>query len=182
MSKLKKQNPNPPKTLKERITLLEQALAEARKVLAALPKNTMNINDSILESLEQANGEQKSPPPLESLEQVNGQLEESPLDKIKKLEKVLATAQVNPFGTTDYSIFESSLDSKTMASLQDLAQRVGVNPWDSMPVLKKNLKTAFVQTNTQGTLKPRPQTKNVTLDPRDPKHLKVMQSLGMKVS
>lgn len=175
MSRLKKQNPNPPKTLKNRISFLEKQLADIQF--------TMNK----LQNLEQANGqdnsspEQKFSPPLESLEQVNGQLEETPIDKIKKLEKVLATAQTNPFGTTDYSIFESALENKTVASLQDLAQRVGVNPWDSMPVLKKNLKTAFVQTNTQGTLRERPPVKNTTLDPRNPKHLKVMQSLGMKV-
>lgn len=175
MPRLKKQNP---KTLKDRISFLEKQLADIQTTMNNL--NKLEQTNGAFQPLEEVSQAEKTSLPLESLEQVNGQLEESPLDKVKKLEKVLATAQVNPFGTTDYSIFESSIESKTMASLQDLAQRVGVNPWDSMPVLKKNLKTAFIQT-TQGTMKPRPPTKNVTLNPRDPKHLKVMQSLGMKV-
>lgn len=179
MSRLKKQNPNQPKTLKDRISFLEKQLADIQTTMNNL--NKLEQTNGAFQPLEEVSQAEKTSLPLESLEQVNGQLEESPLDKVKKLEKVLATAQVNPFGTTDYSIFESSIESKTMASLQDLAQRVGVNPWDSMPVLKKNLKTAFIQTNTQGTLRERPAVKNTTLDPRNPKHLKVMQSLGMKV-
>ena len=184
MPRLKKLNPNPPATLKERIALLEKGLEQSIQAMNKLAQSFEQANGqmSIASSIEDAQPQiENQPPPLESLEQVNGQLAETALDKIKKLEKILSTAQTNPFGTTDYSIFESSIENKTVASLQDLAQRVGVNPWDSLPVLKKNLKTAFIQTNSQGTLRERPKTKGVTLDPRNPKHLQVMQSLGMKV-
>lgn len=185
MAKLQKQNPNPPKTLKERITLLELSLAESQKQFAALSE-AMRINSNPtmnLSTLEQANGQSTNQPfPLNDLEIANGQVKETDIDRIKRLETVLCTAQTNPFGTTDFGIFEQSLDGMTMASLQSLAQRVGVNPWNSMPELKKDLKTAFVHTNSQGTLKQRPPTKNRTLDPKNPKDLKVMQLLGMKVA
>ena len=187
MARLKKQNTNPPKTLKERISLIEASLAESNKqlslVVEALSNPQEKIMKAVLETLEQTNGqatEQSSA--LDNLELANGQLQETELDRIKKLEQVLCTAQTNPFGTTDFGIFEQNLDGMTMASLQSLAQRVGVNPWGSMPEVKKNLKTAFVHTNSQGSLKQRPQTKNRILNPNDPKDLKVMQLLGMKVA
>lgn len=187
------------KTLKERITLLELSLAESQKQYAALlnapPNLSQEIKDTIiavlaaetkspmnLSTLEQANGQSAESSPLDSLELANGQVKETDLDRVKRLETVLCTAQTNPFGTTDYGIFEQSLEGMTMASLQSLAQRVGVNPWSSMPEVKKDLKTAFVHTNSQGTLKQRPPTKNRTLNPNDPKDLKVMQLLGMKVA
>lgn len=176
MARLKKQNTNPPKTLKERITLLELSLAETQKNFAAY--HSMNLS-----TLEETNGEVAvNPSALDNLELANGQLQETELDRIKKLEQVLCTAQTNPFGTTEFGIFEQNLEGMTMASLQSLAQRVGVNPWSSMPEVKKDLKTAFVHTNSQGTLKQRPPTKNRTLNPNDPKDLKVMQLLGMKVA
>ena len=176
MARLKKQNPNPPKTLKERITLLELSLAETQKNFATY--HSMNLS-----TLEETNGEVAvNPSALDNLELANGQLQETELDRIKKLEQVLCTAQTNPFGTTEFGIFEQNLEGMTMASLQSLAQRVGVNPWGSMPEVKKNLKTAFVHTNSQGSLKQRPQTKNRILNPNDPKDLKVMQLLGMKVA
>lgn len=200
MAKLQKLNPDTkPKTLKERITLLELSLAESQKQYAALlnapPNLSQEIKDTIiavlaaetkppmnLSTLEQANGQSAESSPLDSLELANGQVKETDLDRVKRLETVLCTAQTNPFGTTDYGIFEQSLEGMTMASLQSLAQRVGVNPWSSMPEVKKDLKTAFVHTNSQGTLKQRPPTKNRTLNPNDPKDLKVMQLLGMKVA
>ncbi len=203
MAKLQKLNPDTkPKTLKERITLLELSLAESQKQYAALLNGTLNpvqvaadtVKEALAEmklssdqsmnlsTLEQANGQSAEPSPLDNLELANGQVKETDLDRVKRLETVLCTAQTNPFGTTDYGIFEQSLEGMTMASLQSLAQRVGVNPWSSMPEVKKDLKTAFVHTNSQGTLKQRPTTKNRTLNPNDPKDLKVMQLLGMKVA
>lgn len=204
MARLKKQNPNSPKTLKERITFLELSLAESQKQYSALlnspPSLTQDVKDVIknilsdeknllsaqpmnLSTLEQVNGQSsEQPSALDNLELANGQLQETELDRIKKLEQVLCTAQTNPFGTTEFGIFEQNLEGMTMASLQSLAQRVGVNPWSSMPEVKKDLKTAFVHTNSQGTLKQRPPTKNRTLNPNDPKDLKVMQLLGMKVA
>lgn len=185
MAKLQKLNPDTkPKTLKERITLLELSLAESQKQYAALSEAVLNSKPimTTLETFEQANGQSAESSPLDNLELANGQVKETDLDRVKRLETVLCTAQTNPFGTTDYGIFEQSLEGMTMASLQSLAQRVGVNPWSSMPEVKKDLKTAFVHTNSQGTLKQRPPTKNRTLNPNDPKDLKVMQLLGMKVA
>lgn len=199
MAKLQKLNPDTkPKTLKERITLLELSLAESHKQFAILTEtikyaklsealdassdNQETKSPMNLSTLEQANGQSAESSPLDNLELANGQVQETDLDRVKRLETVLCTAQTNPFGTTDYGIFEQSLEGMTMASLQSLAQRVGVNPWSSMPEVKKDLKTAFVHTNSQGTLKQRPPTKNRTLNPNDPKDLKVMRLLGMKVA
>ncbi len=181
MPKLKKHSPaTKTLSLKERISLLENSLAETQKLIATLPN--MNSNQSILDSLEQANGETKSVlPSLESMEVASGQLAETSLEKVKRLEEALGTAKTNPFGTTDFEIFEQNLDGMTMASLQSLAERVGVSPHTSLPELKKNLKTAFVH-STKGNLRERPIPKNTSLDPRNPKHLKVMQLLGMKAA
>lgn len=168
-----------------------QALAESTKTISRLNAFLDKFESMNLSSLEQSNGqfaplsesssEEKTSSPLESLEQANGQLEESAMDRVKRLEKVLCTAQTNPFGTTEFSIFEQNLDGMTVASMQSLAQRVGVNPWGSLPVLKQDLKTAFIHSNKQGTMKPPPRVQGVKLDPNDPKHLKVMQALNMKV-
>jgi len=185
----------PTKEESEYLVTLEkynQALAESAKTISRLNAFLDKFESMNLSSLEQANGqfaplpeasnEDQVSSPLESLEQVNGQVEETELDKVKKLEKVLCTAQTNPFGTTEFSIFEQNLDGMTMASMQSLAQRVGVNPWSALPVLKTDLKTAFIHSNKQGTMKRPPLAQGVKLDPSDPKHLKVMQALNMKIS
>lgn len=170
-----------------------QALAESTKTISRLNAflDKFESQPMNLSSLEQSNGqfaplsesssEEKTSSPLDSLELANGQVEETAMDRVKKLEKVLCTAQTNPFGTTEFSIFEQNLDGMTVASMQSLAQRVGVNPWGSLPVLKQDLKTAFIHSNKQGTMKPPPRVQGVKLDPNDPKHLKVMQALNMKV-
>lgn len=168
-----------------------QALAESKEVIKRLNSFLDKFESMNLSSLEQSNGqfaplsesssEEKTSSQLESLELANGQVEETAMDRVKKLEKVLCTAQTNPFGTTEFSIFEQNLDGMTVASMQSLAQRVGVNPWVSLPVLKQDLKTAFIRSNKQGTMKPPPRVQGVKLDPNNPKHLKVMQALNMKV-
>ncbi len=192
MPRLKKSSPKIP-SLKDRIAQLEKSLADIQKqfsaehIISSVKDMMKEINqppqpmDITLDILEQANGQNiDKSSPLDSLEITNGELKTDPLDKVRNLEKALCMAKTNPFGTTDFSIFEQNLEGMTMASLQSLAQGVGVDPYTSYPVLKGALKTAFIHT-TKGSLKERPKPVQKTLDPRNPEHLKVMQSLGMKV-
>ena len=120
---------------------------------------------------------------LDKLELANGQTEEARLEKVKKLETLLGTASTNPYGTTEYAIFEDKIKQMTVADMQGMAQKLGINPFQSSPALAAALKTSFVQNSKQsmGAMREVPKVKNRQLDPRNPKDLAVMQSLGMKI-
>ena len=120
---------------------------------------------------------------LDKLELANGQTEEARLEKVKTLETLLGTASTNPYGTTEYAIFEDKIKQMTVADMQGMAQKLGINPFQSSPALAAALKTSFVQNSKQsmGAMREVPKVKNRQLNPRDPKDLAVMQSLGMKI-
>lgn len=120
---------------------------------------------------------------LDKLELANGQTEEARLEKVKTLETLLGTASTNPYGTTEYAIFEDKIKQMTVADMQGMAQKLGINPFQSSPALAAALKTSFVQNSKQsmGAMREVPKVKNRQLDPRNPKDLAVMQSLGMKI-
>ena len=81
---------------------------------------------------------------LESLDQANGKIEEkNSIQKTKELEAVLGINEVNPFGTSDASVFEDGLAQMNLTDMQRLAVRVGVMPSSNRTTLKNKLKRKF---------------------------------------
>jgi len=122
---------------------------------------------------------------LESLEQTNGklpeELEKDKLDKVRKMEQLFDTKSVNAFGTTELSIFQDRLKEMTLADLQNLAYKVGVDQHLQPAQLKNALKNAFIQASKSfgGGLREKPKAVNTYLDPKNEKHLKLMRMMGM---
>lgn len=159
-------------------------------ILAALESLTLSVGQLAekVSTLEAA----QSPAVLENLEIATGQLpndeEDSPpvskaskLDEVRKLEEVFNTKKVNPYGTTELEIFEERLKSMTLADLQNIAYKVGVEQGLQPAQLRKALKNSFVQASKSfgGGFRPKPQPVNTRLNPKDPKHLKWMQMMGV---
>jgi hypothetical protein len=136
-------------------------------------------------------GEKKSPPQeeikasttskLDNMEIANGR---EKIKEVADLETILNTRSTNAFGTTEYAIYEERLKGMTVADMQALAQKVGVDPFLDILRLKEGLKAAFVSAskNFGGALRKAPKPVNRQLNPRNPEDLKVMQMLGMQTS
>lgn len=101
--------------------------------------------------------------------------------KIAQLESIFATNKVNVFGTTDLTIFEERLKNITTPDLHALAAKIGVNPTEAEYVVKANLRSAFLQGKAQNGHREIPKPRNIPIDPSNPKHLKMIQALQMKV-
>jgi hypothetical protein len=141
------------------------------------------VKEAVKEALAtpaQASAEVKAAPKIEDYEFTNGKLDG---DKaVKTLEQALVIGSTNPFGTTEYAVFEERLKIMNMASLQDMCRKANLPALGSFPELRQTLKTAFIQRmGSSSGLKPMPTPKNIKLNPNDPKHLKMMQALGMKM-
>ncbi len=131
----------------------------------------------------------KAPITLEQLETVTGKLPEEEEEKtaeeklnhVRAMEEVFGTKKVNPYGTTELSIFEEKLKGMTYADLQNLAYEVGVSGNYQPPQLRKALKNSFVQASKSfgGGFRPKPVPVDSRLDPKNPKHLKLMRMLGV---
>ena len=122
-----------------------------------------------------ATGQLPEDKPAESLASRN-----SP-ERIKQLESIFATNKVNIFGTTDLTIFEEKLKNITTPDLQDLAMKAGVNPTEAEYVVKANLRGVFLNDSAQNGLREIPKPRNIPIDPKNPKHLKMIQALKMSV-
>ena len=158
-------------------------------ILAALESLSLSVGQLAekVSTLESA----QSPASLENLEITTGQLPDgeedlavskgSKLDEVRKLEEVFNTKKVNPYGTTELEIFEEKLKSMTLADMQNIAYKVGVEQHLQAPQLRKALKNSFVQASKSfgGGFRPKPQPVNTRLDPKNPKHLKLMQMMGV---
>lgn len=158
-------------------------------ILAALENLTLSVGQLAekVSTLESA----QSPASLESLEITTGKLPDdeedlavskaSKLDEVRKLEEVFNTKKVNPYGTTELEIFEEKLKNMTLADMQNIAYKVGVEQHLQAPQLRKALKNSFVQASKSfgGGFRPKPQPVNTRLDPKNPKHLKLMQMMGV---
>ena len=113
---------------------------------------------------------------LNNIEHINGKEFK---DKVLELEKILGVQEVNPFKTTDASIFEDRLADMNYAEMQALAMRVGLSPYLQKPQLKKALMKEFKSYNLNATGKMLPLTaKAVKLDPNNPQHQKTLRILG----
>jgi hypothetical protein len=113
---------------------------------------------------------------LNNIEHINGKEFK---DKVLELEKILGVQEVNPFKTTEASIFEDRLADMNYAEMQALAMRVGLSPYLQKPQLKKALMKEFKSYNLNATGKMLPLTaKAVQLDPNNPQHQKTLRILG----
>lgn len=158
-------------------------------ILAALESLTLSVGQLAekVSTLEAAH----VPATLESMEITTGKLpeveEDSPIskaskmDEVRKLEEIFNTKKVNPYGTTELEIFEERLKSMTLADMQNIAYKVGVEQGLQPAQLRKALKNSFIQASKSfgGGFRPKPQPVNTRLNPKDPKHLKWMQMMGV---
>ena len=100
-------------------------------------------------------------------------------DNMQKLEKVLGVDQINPFGTNELDIFEEKLKGMSKSDLQDLAYKVGLNPYQAQGSIKQNLTNEFKAYNRNNMRNIMPQSSTVQkLDPDNPQHAKTIKILG----
>ena len=155
----------------------EKLLASIREIV----KEEINMKLSNME-VATAVVEPKQEEVLKTMEVTTGKIIDKDAER-ERLQKALRMGETNPFGTTDFEAFQKKLDTMSMAGLQDLAQKVGINPYEIQTELKKSLNGAFLTKNKQAMTAMRTPQKvnNVQLNASNPKHVKVMQMLGMKV-
>lgn len=100
-------------------------------------------------------------------------------EKMGKLENVLGVDTINPFGTNEMDIFEDKLKGMTTSDLQNLAYKVGINPYLADGALKNNLRSEFKAYNRNNMKNIMPEASNaIRLDPNNPQHAKTIKILG----
>ena len=99
-------------------------------------------------------------------------------EKQKKLEQILGVDTVSPFGTNELDIFEEKLSNMTLADMQSLAQRVGLNPYHPESRLKGNLVQEFKFKNKNNRRNTLPSSPKPVFDPNNPKHAELLKKLG----
>jgi len=85
---------------------------------------------------------------VDKLTVVDGKQDE--IKKIKELEEILGTAEVNAFGTNSLKVLEEDLKGLTLADLQTFAVKVGVLPSGNKTNLKNKIFKAFKETPGAG--------------------------------
>jgi len=85
---------------------------------------------------------------VEKLEVIDGKQKE--IQKIKELEEILGTAEVNAFGTNSMEVLEDNLKGLTLADLQTFAVKVGVLPSGNKTNLKNKIFKTFRETPGAG--------------------------------
>lgn len=99
--------------------------------------------------------------------------------KMAELETILGVDRINPFGTNELDVFEEKLKGMTEADLQDLAYKVGLNPYVPGHQLKGVLKQEFKNQNKNNMRNAMPSTSSVIkLDPNNPDHAETIKILG----
>ena len=98
------------------------------------------------------------------------------------MEDLFSVKRTNPFGTNDIRLFQEALSTMTYAGMQELATRVGLNPYDNKPLLRNRLIRAFAAESKerQGMITP-PRKDYKKLDPSNPKDRALMIELGMNI-
>jgi len=100
-------------------------------------------------------------------------------DKMQALEKILGVDQINPFGTNELDVFEDKMKGMTYNDMRNLAQKVGINPFQSQSSLKNLLMKQFKAQNKNNMRNVMPTaTEVVKLDPNNPQHKKTIEILG----
>lgn len=114
---------------------------------------------------------------LENLQQTNGKSYEDQVSKARELEDILGVAKMNPFKTNDKKIFSEMLQDMNLTDLQAFAVKVGVFPAGNKTVLKNKIKRAF-DSSLYGKGCIQIMGEPINLDPKDPKHKKVIDYLN----
>ena len=110
------------------------------------------------------------------LQVVDGKQQE--IQKIKDLEEILGTAEVNPFGTNSMEVLESNLKGLTLADLQSFAVKVGVLPSGNKTNLKNKIFKAFRETPGAGAGYNVGAMSQPIVDPNSPTGKKALKALG----
>ena len=99
--------------------------------------------------------------------------------KMGELENILGVDQINPFGTNEFDVFEEKLKGMTERDLQDLAYKVGLNPYVPVPALKGVLKAEFKSYNRNNMRNSMPtKVDTIKLDPNNPDHEETIKIIG----
>lgn len=139
-----------------------------------------------VEQVEEEKAEESKPAPKKNLideineMKANGDVNSDEfIEKMTKLESVLGVDSINPFGTNELDIFEAKLKGMTTSDLQDLAYKVGINPYMHDASLKSNLIREFKAYNRNNMRNIMPEAQNaIKLDPNNPQHAKTIKILG----
>lgn len=101
------------------------------------------------------------------------------VQKMRELEIVLGVSEISPFGTNELEIFEDNLQGLSLADMQKLANKVGVNPFHDRPTLKNILLREFkaYARNSRRNIMPTAVNSFVP-DPNNPKHQELLKILS----
>lgn len=101
------------------------------------------------------------------------------VQKMRELEIVLGVSEISPFGTNELEIFEDNLQGLSLADMQKLANKVGVNPFHDRPTLKNILIREFkgYARNSRRNIMPTAINSFVP-DPDNPKHKELLKILS----
>ncbi len=99
--------------------------------------------------------------------------------KMRELEVILGVSEISPFGTNELEIFEDNLQQLSLADMQKLANKVGVNPFHDRPTLKGILTREFkaYTRNSRRNIMPTAINSFVP-DPNNPKHKELLKILS----
>jgi hypothetical protein len=99
--------------------------------------------------------------------------------KMSELENILGVSEINPFGTNELDVFEDKLKGMSESDLQDLAYKVGLNPYIPGPQLKGVLRNEFKSYNRNSMRNSLPsKTDAIKLDPNNPDHQETIKIIG----
>ena len=114
---------------------------------------------------------------LDKLSLADGKTDESKINDLRSLEKILDIKKTNPFGTTDLATFKEMLSEMTTTDMKKIFDKIGLFPSGSRMELKERLLREF-KTTTQGVLSYQSQSPQFTLDPNNPSHKKLLKIIN----
>ena len=99
--------------------------------------------------------------------------------KMRELEVLLGVSDISPFGTNELEVFESNLREMSLAEMQKLAQKVGLNPFHDQVTLKNILIKEFKAStrNSRRNIMPT-MMESFKIDPNNPKHKQLLKILN----
>jgi hypothetical protein len=99
--------------------------------------------------------------------------------KMRELEILLGVSEISPFGTNELEVFESNLREMSLAEMQKLAQKVGLNPFHDQVTLKNILIKEFKAStrNSRRNIMPT-MMESFKIDPNNPKHKELLKILN----
>jgi hypothetical protein len=146
-------------------------------------KKIEEANGVLKEDMQIADGSSKNQPNL--VQEINQMRSEgkvgSPefVSKMRQLEVILGVSQISPFGTNELEIFEENLKDMSLSDLQKLANKIGINPFQPHPVLKKNLIREFQAYTRNSRRNIMPTSVNSFVpDPNNPAHKELLKILS----